>query len=127
MHIFLYPTFYLFFPPSFPLSRSLFLDLSLLLSISLSLSLFFSLSISIPPSHSLPLPLFFSSQLLHASSSFYRRLVSVDINSGMAMQSAAKCPFLLSFTTEPWDGPDEIFRSHNSQLGKSTHLQTSYG
>ena len=45
----------------------------------------------------------------------------------MAMQSAAKCPFLLSFKTEPWDGPNENFKSHNTQLDDSTHLHTSSG
>lgn len=35
-----------------------------------------------------------------------RLVVGVDIDSGIPMQSAAKCPFLLVFFTESWEGPD---------------------
>ena len=41
---------------------------------------------------------------------FSRRLLSVEITSGIPMQSAAKCPFLLSFITTPWKGPDHALK-----------------
>ena len=100
---------------------------------SIHLSLLLSISTSLPLSINLSFPLSTNSlcssliNCLHECSIFHRRLVSVDINSGMAMQSAAKCPFLLSFKTEPWDGPNENFKSHNTQLDDFTHLHTSSG
>jgi hypothetical protein len=46
----------------------------------------------------------------------YLRLVSVDLESGRPMQSAAKCPFRLTFQVEECNGPDDLLRSHERQL-----------
>jgi hypothetical protein len=37
-----------------------------------------------------------------------RQLVGVEVESGIPMQSAAKCPYLLVFQTVPWAGPDSF-------------------
>ena len=34
------------------------------------------------------------------------KVVGIDANSGVPMQSAAKCPFMLTFFTIPWNGPN---------------------
>jgi hypothetical protein len=43
---------------------------------------------------------------------FYR-VISVDMESGRPMQSAAKCPFLLTFNVSPFAGPDSIVKRLN--------------
>ena len=49
------------------------------------------------------------------------------------MQSAAKCPFLLSFVTETWNGPDEslknhgVISNHDSQIKDFIPLHSSHG
>ena len=40
----------------------------------------------------------------------YYRVVSVDCDSGRPMQSAAKCPFLLTFNVAKFEGPDAALR-----------------
>lgn len=40
----------------------------------------------------------------------YDRVVSVDLDSGRPMQSAAKCPFLLTFNVQRFEGPDAALR-----------------
>ena len=44
------------------------------------------------------------------------RLVSVDLESGRPMQSAAKCPFRLTFQVEPCFGPDDLLRLHERRI-----------
>ena len=80
MHIFLYPTFYLFFPPSFPLSRSLFLALSLFLTLSLSLSISFSLSLSLSPSLYKSLSFSLSSSLYQSHFLFLSIYISLSLS-----------------------------------------------
>lgn len=46
----------------------------------------------------------------------YHKVLTIDIQSGKAMQSAAKCPFLLMFTTTKWTGPE----AHVKSLGNVT-------
>eukprot|EP01031_Cornospumella_fuschlensis_P025700 gene25700-31037_t len=41
----------------------------------------------------------------------YHKVLSMDVHSGKAMQSAAKCPFLLMFTTTKWTGPEAHLKS----------------
>lgn len=57
----------------------------------------------------------------------YKAVTEVVIDSGVPMQSAAKCPFLLVFHTVPWGGPDSM-SSHVSNLKstspRSTPLRT---
>lgn len=43
----------------------------------------------------------------------YAKLVSVDMESGRAMQSAAKCPFMLTFTVQTYAGPDSTLRKYD--------------
>ncbi len=40
----------------------------------------------------------------------FHRVISVEMESGRPMQSAAKCPFLLTFRVSPFGGPDSILR-----------------
>jgi phosphatidylinositol 4-kinase len=47
-------------------------------------------------------------RLLYLPTNPTRRVVSVDTNSGAPMQSAKKCPFLLTFGVTPFDGPDSV-------------------
>lgn len=44
------------------------------------------------------------------------RVTSVEVTSGAPMQSAAKCPFLLVFNVEPWDGPDSMMAKSSDIL-----------
>ena len=49
-------------------------------------------------------------------------MVNIDTESGNPMQSAAKCPFLLSFVTVPWGGPGDVMspeeaESTNTSMG----------
>jgi hypothetical protein len=44
------------------------------------------------------------------------RLVSVDLESGRPMQSAAKCPFRLTFQVESCSGPDDLLRMHERRI-----------
>ena len=40
----------------------------------------------------------------------YDRVIAVEMESGRPMQSAAKCPFLLTFRVSPFRGPDSLLR-----------------
>ena len=44
------------------------------------------------------------------------RLQSVKFDSGRALQSAAKCPFFLSFTVTPFAGPDAAFAAQQAAI-----------
>ena len=44
------------------------------------------------------------------------RLITVREDSGRAMQSAAKCPFMLSFNVTPFHGPDAAFQKQLQAL-----------
>jgi hypothetical protein len=47
------------------------------------------------------------SERLYMPTADKRRVVGIVPDSGLLMQSAAKCPFLLNFITSTWPGPDE--------------------
>lgn len=65
-------------------------------------------------------------QNLYLPTDPYKAVTEVVVDSGIPMQSAAKCPFLLVFHTVPWGGPDSM--SHNlvdlTNSPKSTPLRT---
>ena len=44
----------------------------------------------------------------------YKKVVGVDVKSGTPMQSAARCPFRLTFRTQPWNGPDDFLAEKKS-------------
>ena len=56
----------------------------------------------------------------------YLRLVSVDLESGRPMQSAAKCPFRLTFSVEKFAGPDAALRKRESRQlpSRSTEIRS---